>query len=127
MPHMPEEAITPDTEAEQCVNQVLNLSNGIIQALHAEKLQELAQLLMKRGRLINALSSLNLKDLQDETKSKLQQKLDRINALEPEIQSRLKAMTLDVEAQLRATVAHRNVASGYRLSDEGTSTRSDQA
>ncbi len=120
----------PDSRFEdalQTVDTLLVHSRDILSAMTAGDIPRLSQLLMKRGQLIEHLQLIDLGAFDAPKRSRLQEGMDAVGELEPDIQEGLKALGDKLGSALKSNREWRVAIGQYKQSISGESTRMDEA
>lgn len=80
------------------------------------QVQEISQLVMHRGELLNQAQSLDLKNLGADEKQRLSEKLNQYQALDAEIEEKFNTVITVIEKQLKGCHSGKKVLAGYKAS-----------
>lgn len=118
----------PDSEALALVDELVRLSREILAGSVNPQLPELAQLILRRGKLVDEIQALPAETLSDDTRQQLSEKLTVCHKLDPCIEQNLAAYQNGLGEQLKGYREGMTLLERYRLGpDPGTGTRAQDA
>ena len=91
--------------------------------------QEVSQLIMRRGQLLEKADTLDYKSFSEETRKSLSDKLAAYTVLEDQISNKFSIMMGAIENQLKHCHENKKILSGYKISGnpKRNNTRDDHA
>src|SRR5689334_12762207 len=107
------------SEVISLFERLLQLTESLLQQFQEKNLvlsdlSSIHQLMFQRGQLIDDLMVYPYYTLCDEEKSAIEQKIQTLQALDPQLQSQFKEMTLQVKGYWRELVGTKSVIAHYK-------------
>lgn len=103
------------------------LSNALLNALAAEDVHQIAQLLFQRGERIRAIQAYDLTQQSADVQAFLKQKMDAVEFLEPAIQLKIGALTRAFADKLNQTREQKWLVRRYKTVDDDSAADGSRA